>query len=1255
MSKIKVYVRVRPPLPGEFDQPGCFNCTEMEDVSGNWIQVKKEGEPKRYFARVWGPGSSQDEMFRTIGINTVCDVLEGFYGCIFVYGQTGTGKTFTLGCLTPGLEGIQPQCLRFLFEKVQKESGKYEVLIQQQYVQLYRDAVQDLIDITKDNLKVRVDEANGAVIEKVTTRTVTTYEESIDMIREGDGNRVVANTKMNSASSRSHACCIVEVTRKERSTGKQTFGRLYLIDLAGSERVSKSGVTDEAFKEAVAINKSLTTLGNCIAAIVNKEKTVSFRDSPLTRILQHSLTGHGRTSIIITIRPDSPNMQETLCTIRFGERAQKVEAQMTPASYLEQLLEGIGKAVSIERTLADASLTSIQCQRWAGDIKLSIVSKEDEAKEKERESVDMIDQLKRRIESAASDFDAQFDTIKKSKEADTHSQVDELRKQNASVIEEIDKKVAEAEATARDKMAIQMKPVLSELDTFRKEEGRLAGELEAARSEAARYVDPSARVQSLMAELDEKIKVVQRKIKGCRPSKNDGMSLFDLRTKESMLRDAIAKMEIRKVGIVERKLQGWDQAKMVRMFKRPDREETLTYLEAASEMDPYNNLLEEQLQEADAPPSDTASESSTQTSSYDSDSSDSDSSDDSDSYSDDSDADSAAREEIERLQQGLTRLDGKPLPNIPAERAQLDLSMEKDSQLGVMLNDIVRFVDMGSFVYMVDPPLQKGGVPIITKRYMFLHGCESELATMRSEPRDTGLAHLPHDERLPAQPSLCISSPLNPKMTDIVDRRDVDVAIKLRDIGRVIMGQYSRTWLDSIEGAPMLPPGTETPKDCSRISPTTLPAFLSRSISLMSTGSEHNVLADLVFNEEVDMESWLITLHRLLRKEPQFGRLMDLTGHEGVDDLNDNERAYCSLNHMPPQRFSDIKQTVLRNRDPKNLFFTMLDLRNISGLDILQTQRLFEFFYLEGLFERVTSFYIRYAESVQAEDEELERQRVVRDIRVRIIAMLRYYRQLSIDATQSILLECVGKEDNLLQMLIAQYGSEPPSEEEAAERESRRHYRAQILALLRYFCPELGTHACRQRIIEISIEQSEEAVLKDLMKTHKVRFIPTEEMILAVERNYLMKMTSQIVKDEVEARIEFEKMYTNAVGELSALIAQGVAEAEAASNSKITGGDKVHSDSQPSAATVVKAEAQVDVAQAASVPAEEASCVVELPLIPDPSVAVADLPSSDGAPNQPAEEEEAGGEEEEYEEYYDEEYQEEAEEAEEAEETPEDG
>ncbi|KAH9589297.1 Kinesin motor domain [Trypanosoma melophagium] len=173
---------------------------------------------------------------------------------------------------------------------------------------------------------------------------------------------------MNSASSRSHAFLITEIWRKDKITGTSTFGRLYLINLAGSERASKYGISDAALKEMMDINKTLSILGNCIAGLVNGEKFISFRESPLTRILQHSLTGHGRTSIIVTIRPDIPNMQESLCTLKFGERAQKVETQMTPAGYRGNVLELEAQLREIERKNILLEQKASAYRRWEAEM-----------------------------------------------------------------------------------------------------------------------------------------------------------------------------------------------------------------------------------------------------------------------------------------------------------------------------------------------------------------------------------------------------------------------------------------------------------------------------------------------------------------------------------------------------------------------------------------------------------------------------------------------------------------------------------------------------------------------------------------------------------------------------------------------------------------------------------------------------------------------------------------------------------------------
>eukprot|EP00760_Papus_ankaliazontas_P006067 PhM_4_TR1287/c0_g1_i2/m.65145/K10396/KIF5; kinesin family member 5 len=385
-----------------------FNCVEMEDFSCNWIKIKKDGEAMRYFARCWGPSSTQDEVYRVVGVPTVNDVFDGYFGTVFVYGQTGTGKTFTLGCATPGLEGILPRAIQHMFEKRAKEADRYDVVVTMQYVQLYRDSVQDLLDITKDNLSLRV-EAQGAVIDQVTTRTIESYAQGLALVKEGDGNRAVANTKMNSASSRSHACLITNIRRTHKESGAVTNGKLYLIDLAGSERVSKSGVTGDAYKEAVAINKSLTVLGNCIASIVNGDKVVAFRDSTLTRLLQHSLLGNGRTSVIVTIRPDSPNMQETVCTLKFGERAQKVEAQMTPESYRDQVAEHMNKVSDEQQLVADYVATAEKYRLEAQEMRLQCAQKDAELKETEEDAARLVVDAEAEIEQIRSDLEKEHD------------------------------------------------------------------------------------------------------------------------------------------------------------------------------------------------------------------------------------------------------------------------------------------------------------------------------------------------------------------------------------------------------------------------------------------------------------------------------------------------------------------------------------------------------------------------------------------------------------------------------------------------------------------------------------------------------------------------------------------------------------------------------------------------------------------------------------------------------------------------------
>eukprot|EP00672_Neobodo_designis_P013739 CAMPEP_0174855794 /NCGR_PEP_ID=MMETSP1114-20130205/34222_1 /TAXON_ID=312471 /ORGANISM="Neobodo designis, Strain CCAP 1951/1" /LENGTH=1055 /DNA_ID=CAMNT_0016090561 /DNA_START=81 /DNA_END=3248 /DNA_ORIENTATION=+ len=1003
MSKIKVYVRVRPALPGEFDAPGCYNCTELEDVSGNWIQIKKDGEPKRYFSRVWGPMSSQEEVFRTIGVSTVSDVMEGYYGCIFVYGQTGTGKTFSLGCTTPGLEGIQPRCIQFLFEKIAKESAKYEVVVKQQYVQLYRDSVQDLLEISKDNLVVRVDET-GATIENVTTREVTSYKESIDLIAEGDGNRAVANTKMNSASSRSHACLITEVHRKNRETGESTMGRLYLIDLAGSERVSKSGVTGDAYKEAVAINKSLTTLGNCIAALVAGEKVVAFRDSKLTRVLQHSLSGNGRTSIIVTIRPDSPNMQETLCTLKFGERAQKVEAQMTPASYRDQCVELTEKVSEHERAASEAVVSVRVNKKWQAGLADALKDAQADLKAASAEVNRECDRVKEETKAQEKSLKDAAEADKRKVENATAGEVESLKAANASVLKEIEDRVQDSERTQKDKYAKELKSSNDKLAKLKAENEKLQSTVDASNVDESN--DPHAIAAKRIAQLREAIAAAKRKIRGCRPSANEGVPLHELMDRADDKRLLRAKLREKRDRLLDR-ADGWDRDAMESAFEKP--EDTV--------VDEFVLKTKEEESDDDAPPSSepppTDSDEDSSDDSDDSDSSDSSSDDSSDSDTSSS-GDSSGSEVMERVDLDGLKGPGASMrrkPKVlrePPPRAHFDHALQRDAQLSELLEQIVEYLEYGCTCYILNSKAEPAS---LHKRHMFLG--KTRKAICVAEYKDGA-----------AQP----------------DRTTGREIMQIGDITELMLGQFSRTFLKALEGAPMVPQGTTMPPTSAKITVNSLPVFFYRSLTMWNHDTP---VIDVVYDTDTDFEAWMVTLHRFTGRDPLWQGPLDITSAKEVSRLSDDEKKMCSESHILPSCLLQTKSTVL-HKEPR-LFYTLFDMRSVSSLDLLHAQRLFEFFIKQGYFERVNVYQIRLLDILKAEKEAQERKEKQRDQRVRIVMMCMKYVPDQLKALPEFMKEVTkgGKEEETLNNLVANHGPEPDAAE-VEEKDLRKKAEAEL-------------------------------------------------------------------------------------------------------------------------------------------------------------------------------------------------------------------
>uniref|UniRef100_A0A669CSH8 Kinesin heavy chain n=1 Tax=Oreochromis niloticus TaxID=8128 RepID=A0A669CSH8_ORENI len=255
------------------------------------------------------------------------DVLYGYNGTIFAYGQTSSGKTHTMeGKLhDPHQMGIIPRIAEDIFNHIFAMDENLEFHIKVSYFEIYMDKIRDLLDVTKTNLSVHEDKNRVPYVKGCTERFVSSPDEVMDVIDEGKNNRHVAVTNMNEHSSRSHSIFLINIKQEHVETEQKLCGKLYLVDLAGSEKVSKTGAAGAVLDEAKNINKSLSALGNVISALAEGTKThVPYRDSKMTRILQDSLGGNCRTTMFICCSPSSYNDAETKSTLMFGQRAKTI-------------------------------------------------------------------------------------------------------------------------------------------------------------------------------------------------------------------------------------------------------------------------------------------------------------------------------------------------------------------------------------------------------------------------------------------------------------------------------------------------------------------------------------------------------------------------------------------------------------------------------------------------------------------------------------------------------------------------------------------------------------------------------------------------------------------------------------------------------------------------------------------------------------------------------------------------------------------
>uniref|UniRef100_A0AAY4ER38 Kinesin-like protein n=1 Tax=Denticeps clupeoides TaxID=299321 RepID=A0AAY4ER38_9TELE len=374
---IQVVVRCRP-----------FNITERKSASCGVVdcdQNKKEVAVrsggvtdklarKTYtFDMVFGPSAKQIEVYRSVVCPILDEVIMGYNCTVFAYGQTGTGKTFTMeGERSPNeeytweedpLAGIIPRTLHQIFEKLSGSGTEFSIKVS--LLEIYNEELFDLLSPSPDvteRLQLYDDPRNkrGVIIKGLEEITVHNKNEVYQILERGAAKRKTASTLMNAYSSRSHSVFSVTIHMKEVTLDGEELvkmGKLNLVDLAGSENIGRSGAVDKRAREAGNINQSLLTLGRVITALVERRPHVPYRESKLTRILQDSLGGRTKTSIIATVSPASINLEETLSTLDYASRAKsimnkpEVNQKLTKRTLIKEYTEEIER---LKRDLAAA-------------------------------------------------------------------------------------------------------------------------------------------------------------------------------------------------------------------------------------------------------------------------------------------------------------------------------------------------------------------------------------------------------------------------------------------------------------------------------------------------------------------------------------------------------------------------------------------------------------------------------------------------------------------------------------------------------------------------------------------------------------------------------------------------------------------------------------------------------------------------------------------------------------------------------------
>nr|XP_020459705.1 kinesin-like protein KIF3C [Monopterus albus] len=340
-ESVKVVVRCRPLNRKEESNGAAGGIVQMDLRLGQVILRNPRAsasEPQKTFTfdAVYDANSKQRDMYDESLRPLIDSVLAGFNGTIFAYGQTGTGKTYTMQgvWLDPEKRGVIPNAFDHIFTHISRSQSDKQYLVRASYLEIYREEIRDLLNpnhASAKALELRESPEIGVYVQDLTSCVCKSIKEIEEVMNMGNQARAVGATDMNEHSSRSHALFLITVECSQPGPdGRKHIrvGRLNLVDLAGSERQAKTGVQGERLKEAAKINLSLSALGNVISALADgRSGHVPYRDSKLTRLLQDSLGGNAKTVMVATLGPAPQHYDETLITLRYANRAKNIQNQ----------------------------------------------------------------------------------------------------------------------------------------------------------------------------------------------------------------------------------------------------------------------------------------------------------------------------------------------------------------------------------------------------------------------------------------------------------------------------------------------------------------------------------------------------------------------------------------------------------------------------------------------------------------------------------------------------------------------------------------------------------------------------------------------------------------------------------------------------------------------------------------------------------------------------------------------------------------